>query len=217
VLLHSDGVQTFGKMECKMSALGVDLYTVSGHKIGAPKGIGALFVRKGVPLSAISFGGHHEGDRRPGTENVEGAVALAVAAETADWRGVAELRDRLEQQILTRVDGAHVNGQGPRTPNTTNIRFDGIEGEALLIALDLKGFRVSSGAACSSGAVEPSHVLLAIGLAPRDARSSLRFSLGPLHTPEDVDSLAGAVEQVVAHLRRISTDSHPTRRELLHA
>jgi cysteine desulfurase len=217
VLLHSDGVQTFGKMECKMSALGVDLYTVSGHKIGAPKGIGALFVRKGVPLSAISFGGHHEGDRRPGTENVEGAVALAVAAETADWRGVAELRDRLEQQILTRVDGAHVNGQGPRTPNTTNIRFDGIEGEALLIALDLQGFRVSSGAACSSGAVEPSHVLLAIGLAPRDARSSLRFSLGPLHTAEDVDSLAGAVEQVVAHLRRISTDPHPTRRELLHA
>jgi len=217
VLLHSDGVQTFGKMECRMAALGVDLYTVSGHKIGAPKGVGALYVRKGVPLSAISFGGHHEGDRRPGTENVAGAVALAVAAETADWSGVAELRDRLEQNVLARVEGAHVNGKGVRTPNTTNIRFDGIEGEALLIALDLQGFAVSSGAACSSGAVEPSHVLLAIGLKPRDARSSLRFSLGPLHTAEEVDLLANAVAQCVAHLRRISTEPHPTRRTLAHA
>ncbi len=216
-LLHSDGVQAFGKIPVNVDALGVDLYSISGHKLGAPKGIGALYVRKGTPLRAVSWGGHHEGDRRPGTENVAGAVALAIAAETADWRQVGALRDRLEKQILRRVSDAHVNGQGPRIPNTTNIRFDGIEGEALLIALDLQGFAVSSGAACSSGSVEPSHVLMAIGLSARDARSSIRFSLGPRHTAAEVDALVDAVEKSVAHLRRISTDSHPIGRVASHA
>jgi len=209
VLLHSDGVQAFGRVPVNLTALGVDLYSVSGHKLGAPKGIGALYVRKGIPLNAISWGGHHEGDRRPGTENVAGAVAFAAAAETADWSQTGILRDRLEARILACTGNAFVNGAGQRLPNTTNIRFDGIEGEALLISLDLGGFAVSSGAACSSGAVEPSHVLTAIGLAKRDARSSLRFSLGPQNTVAEVDALADAVEKAVTHLRRISTDTHP--------
>lgn len=217
VLLHADGVQAFGKIPVSVTELGVDLYTVSGHKLGAPKGIGALYVRKGTPLNATSWGGHHEGDRRPGTENVAGAVAFAAAVETADWSGVSALRDLLEQQILARISHATVNGQGTRIPNTTNIRFDGIEGEALLISLDLRGFAVSSGAACSSGAVEPSHVLTAIGLAPRDARSSLRFSLGPQNTAAEVVALVQAVEESVAHLRRISTEPHRSNRVLTHA
>jgi len=217
VLLHADGVQAFGKIPVSLTELGVDLYSVSGHKLGAPKGIGALYVRKGTPLNAISWGGHHEGDRRPGTENVAGAVAFASAVETADWSGVGALRDLLERQTLTRISCATVNGQGARIPNTTNIRFDGIEGEALLISLDLRGFAVSSGAACSSGAVEPSHVLTAIGLAPRDARSSLRFSLGPQNTLAEVEALIQAVEESVAHLRRISTEPHLKNRVPSHA
>ena len=208
VLLHSDGVQAFGKIPVDVQALGVDLYTISGHKIGAPKGIGAVYVRKGTRLNAVSFGGHHEAERRPGTENVAGAVALAVAADNADWSHVGDFRDHLEREILARVPSAHVNGTGARIPNTTNIRFDAIEGEALLISLDLRGFAVSSGAACSSGATEPSHVLTAIGLAPKDARSSIRFSLGPENTLEEVDALIEAVAASCAHLRRISTEPH---------
>ncbi len=209
---HSDGVQAFGKIPVDVGALGVDLYSVSGHKMGAPKGIGVLFVREGTPLRAITTGGHHERDRRPGTENVPGAVALGVASETADWSGLAALRDRLETGILARVPSAVVNGAGaPRLPNTTNIRFEAIEGEALLISLDLRGFAVSSGAACSSGAVEPSHVLTAIGLTREQARSSIRFSLGPANTADQVDALIEAVARSVAHLRRISVQ------ELTHA
>ncbi|MDQ6677454.1 MAG: cysteine desulfurase [Acidobacteriota bacterium] len=211
VLLHSDGVQAFGKIEAAMDDLQVDLYTISGHKAGAPKGIGALYIRGETLIRAVSFGGRHERERRPGTENVPGAAALGCAAETAGCSGVALLRDRLECQILERVPAAHVNGADHRVPNTTNMRFDGIEGEALLISLDLRGFAVSSGAACSSGAVEPSHVLTAIGLSPRDARSSLRFSLGPSNTASEVDALTEAVVQSVAHLRRISTDSFPAK------
>lgn len=216
-LLHSDGVQALGKIEVDVTKLGVDLYTVSGHKIGAPKGTGALYVRKGIVVQAVSWGGHHEGDRRPGTENVAGAVALAMAAETANWSGVAALRNSLQAQILSRIPAASVNGEGPRVTNTANVRFDGIEGEALLISLDLRGFAVSSGAACSSGAVEPSHVLTAIGLSARDARSSIRFSLGPGNTAEEVNALAEALEQSVAHLRRISTDTHLKERAPVHA
>jgi cysteine desulfurase len=191
--------------------LGVDLYSLSGHKIYAPKGEGALWVRKGVPLGSVQFGGHHERDRRPGTENVPGAVALGRAAlwltenlgrETARVR---VLRDRLENGILARVPECSVNGAtAPRTPNTSNIRFDGIAGEALVIALDLRGFAVSSGAACSSGAVEPSHVLLAIGLAPDGARASLRFSLGRMNTAAEVDALIEAVGESVERLRRVA-------------
>jgi cysteine desulfurase len=208
---HSDGVQALGKLPVDVTALGVDLYSMSGHKIYAPKGIGALFVRKGTRLGSISFGGHHERERRPGTENVPGAVALGCAAQHAARNPEAEagrlsqLRDRLESQVLSRISGTSVNGSCiSRTPNTTNISFHGIEGEALVIALDLRGFAVSTGAACSSGAVEPSHVLTAIGLSADQARASIRFSLGQGNTIEQVDALADAVEQSVTHLRKIS-------------
>ena len=191
VCMHADGVQALGKIPIDVDALGVDLYSTSGHKIYAPKGTGALYVRRGTRLSAISFGGHHEREKRAGTENVPGAVAFGRAAElsgehfSGESRRLAELRDRLERSILGRIPHTGVNGnRAARTPNTTNIYFDGIEGEALVIALDLRGFAVSSGAACSSGAVEPSHVLLAIGLTPDRARASIRFSLGRSNTPE---------------------------------
>jgi cysteine desulfurase len=209
-MFHSDGVQVAGRMPVNVRELGVDLYSISGHKFGAPKGIGALYVRKGVPLEPILFGGHHERDRRAGTENVPGAVALGRAVGLASgWAETAVLRDRLEHGILRRIAGASVNGpesqrDNNRIPNTTNIRFDGIEGEAIVIALDLRGYAVSSGSACSSGAVEPSHVLLAMGLSPEDARSSVRFSLGPENTANEVDGLIEAVDASVAHLRRIS-------------
>ncbi len=211
VLLHTDGVQAAGKIPIDVRALGVDLYSMSGHKIYAPKGIGALYVKSGTPLRAIQFGGRHERERRPGTENVPGAIALGRAAEAAasDLSGesarLAALRDRLERGILDRVPSAGVNGSvSSRTPNTTNIFFDGLEGEALVISLDLKGFAVSSGAACSSGAVEPSHVLLAIGLTRERARSTLRFSLGRSNTKEQVDALIDAVAESAAQLRHLS-------------
>jgi cysteine desulfurase len=205
-IFHSDGVQVAGRVPVKVRELGVDLYSISGHKFGGPKGIGALYVRKGVPLDAMLYGGHHERDRRAGTENVPGASALGRAAALGvDWTDVAPLRDRLERGILERVAGVSVNGPaGDRLPNTTNIRFDGIEGEAIVIALDLRGYAVSSGSACSSGAVEPSHVLLAMGLRPEEARSSVRFSLGPENTVSEVDGLIEAVAASVEHLRRIS-------------
>ncbi len=206
IVFHSDGVQTAGRIPLRIRDLGVDLFSIGGHKFGAPKGVGALYVRKGVELKPILFGGHHERDRRAGTENVPGAVALGRAASLGYyWNELAGLRDRLEGSVLDRVPSAQVNGDGARRlPNTSNIRFDGIEGEAMVIALDLRGFAVSSGSACSSGAVEPSHVLLAMGQSPEDARSSVRFSLGPGNTDEQVDSLVDAVVESVAHLRRIS-------------
>jgi cysteine desulfurase len=205
-VFHSDGVQMAGRVPVKVRELGVDLYSISGHKFGAPKGIGALYVRKTITLDPMLYGGHHERDRRAGTENVPGASALGRAAALAfDWSEIAPLRDRLERGILDRVPGTQVNGSTEhRLPNTTNIRFDGIEGEAIVIALDLRGYAISSGSACSSGAVEPSHVLLAMGLRPEDARSSVRFSLGPQNTETEVDGLIEAVAASVAHLRRIS-------------
>jgi len=208
-LFHSDGVQAVGKIPVDVAA--VDLYSLTGHKFYGPKGAGALFVRKGVRLAPRSFGGHHERGLRAGTENVAGAVGLGRAAEWAVENLAAEserlrgLRDRLEASILDRIPGTHVNGhRTARTPNTSNIRFDGIDSEALLIALDLKGFAVSAGAACSSGAAEPSHVLTAIGLNREQARSSIRFSLGRYNTGEEVDALVEAVAASVAHLRRIA-------------
>lgn len=212
VLMHSDGVQAAGRIPVDLRALGVDLYSISGHKMYAPKGIGALFVRKGVKLAPLLYGGHHERDLRAGTENVPGAVALGRAAAWARENpatGLAALRDRLEQGILARVPDTAVNGAGaPRIPNTTNIRFDGIDGEAMTIALDLRGFAVSSGAACSSGAAEPSHVLTAIGLTKEQARSSLRFSLGRQNDESQVDALIDAVAGAAAHLRRLSPAYH---------
>lgn len=211
VPLHVDGVQALGKIPVDVAALGVDLYSVSAHKLYAPKGVGALYVRKGTRLAPLSFGGHHERDRRPGTENVPGIAGFGAAAEAASQNlsgeavTVSALRDRLEQTILDRIPETGVNGaRASRTPNTTNIYFDGIDGEALVIALDLRGFAVSTGSACSSGAVTPSHVLTAIGLSPERARASIRFSLGRFTTAAEVDALIEAIEASVAHLRRIS-------------
>jgi cysteine desulfurase len=189
----------------------VDLYSMSGHKLYAPKGVGALYVRKGTSLAAIAFGGHHERDRRAGTENVPGIVAFGAAADLAsrlfaeESARIGALRDRLENAVLGRISGAGVNGaRWNRTPNTSNLYFNGIDGEALVIALDLRGFAVSTGSACSSGAITPSHVLTAIGLSADRARSSLRFSLGRSNTAAQVDALVDALEAAVAHLRRIS-------------
>ena len=172
-----------------------DLLSISGHKFHGPQGIGALYVRKGTTLEPLFYGGSHERSRRAGTENVAGIVGLGKAAELAvqafekkEDREMALLRDRLENAILENVEAAGVNGEGaPRVPNTSNIYFDYIEGEAMVIALDLKGLAVSTGAACSSGAIEPSHVLTAMGLRPDRARASIRFSLGKQTTSEDID------------------------------
>jgi cysteine desulfurase len=211
LVMHSDGVQATGKIPVNVDELGVDLYALSGHKFYAPKGVGAMYVRKGTSLAPMLHGGHHERDLRAGTENVPGAVGLGRAAQwiieegPQEWVREAMLRDRLEQGLLDRVPDSYVNGAGAqRTPNTTNMRFDGIDSDALLIALDLKGFAVSSGSACSSGATEPSHVLTAIGLTPDQARSSLRFSLGRSNSQEDIDALIGAVAESVAHLRKLA-------------
>jgi len=208
---HTDGVQSAGKLTTDVQELGVDLFALSGHKIYAPKGVGALYVRKGTVLEPVVFGGRHERGRRPGTENVPGIVGLGKAAELArgnlasESARLAGLRDRLEGGIIERIEHVTVNGGGrERTPNTTNIRFDYIEGEAMVIALDLKGVAVSSGAACSSGAVEPSHVLTAIGLSADQARSSIRFSLGKQNTEADVEALIEALAAVVGRLRKLS-------------
>ena len=211
VLFHADGVQSAGKVPVDVQALGVDLYSISGHKLYAPKGIGALYVKSGARLAPIQFGGKHERERRPGTENVPGAVALgqAAACSVSELAGesarLAALRDRLENGVLERVPSSGINGaRASRTPNTTNLFFDGLEGEALVISLDLKGFAVSSGSACSSGAVEPSHVLLAIGLPRERARASLRFSLGHSNDQAQVDALIEAVAESAAQLRKLS-------------
>jgi cysteine desulfurase len=211
VYFHTDAVQSAGKIPIDVNAMGLDLLSLSGHKIYAPKGVGALYVRGGTRLRQLLYGGHHQRGFRPGTENVAGIVGLGKAAEVArkslaeDGQRLSGLRDRLQQGLLQRVPQSRVNGGGaPRTPNTTNIVFPGIEGEALLIALDLKGLAVSTGAACSSGAVEPSHVLTAIGLPPEEARASLRFSLGRHTTDEDIDFALNVVPAAVAQLRELS-------------
>ena len=208
---HTDAVQSAGKLPIDVNVLRVDLLSISGHKLYAPKGIGALYVRGGTRLRQLLYGGHHQRGFRPGTENVAGIVGLGKAAEIArkslaeDAHRVSVLRDKLQQGLLQRVPQSRVNGGGtPRTPNTTNLVFPGVEGEALLIALDLKGLACSTGAACSSGAVEPSHVLTAIGLPPEEARASLRFSLGRHTTSADIDFALNVVPAAVAQLRELS-------------
>jgi cysteine desulfurase len=211
VPLHVDGVQALGKIAVDVDALGVDLYSMSGHKLYAPKGVGALYVRKGTRLAPIAFGGHHERDRRPGTENVPGIAAFGAACElagrtlAAESERLASLRDRFENIVLDRISGTGINGsRWNRTPNTSNIYFDAVDGEAMVIALDLRGFAVSTGSACSSGAIAPSHVLTALGLPADRARSSLRFSLGRSNNAEQVDALVEALSAAAIHLRRIS-------------
>jgi cysteine desulfurase len=211
VYFHTDAVQAAGKIPLGVKKLECDLLSISGHKIHAPQGIGALYVRKGVPLAPMIYGGRHERSRRAGTENVPGIVGLGKAAQLArtglargDDTTMARMRDRLERALLE-IESAGVNGAGaPRVPNTTNLHFDFIEGEALVIALDLKGLAVSTGAACSSGAIEPSHVLLAMGLTPDQARASIRFSLGKQNTDEEIGFAIGLVCESVARLRELS-------------
>jgi cysteine desulfurase len=207
VVFHSDGVQAAGKIPVDVDSLGVDLYSISGHKMYAPKGVGALYIRPGTPIDPMIYGGRHENGMRAGTESVPSIGAFGEAARlasTLESTQIEALRDRLEEGILANVEQAFVNGTGSRVPNTTNICFEGIEGEAVVIALDLRGFSVSSGSACSSGAVEPSHVLTAIGLSRQQAKSSVRFSLGARNTAEQVDALIEAVVASVAHLRKLS-------------
>jgi cysteine desulfurase len=212
VYFHTDAVQAAGKVPIEVKRLGCDLLSISGHKLHAPQGVGAIYVGKGTVLQPMFYGGSHERSRRAGTENVPGIIGLGKAAELArealergDLARMSAMRDRIEQAILSEVDATGVNGKGaPRVPNTTNIHFDYIEGEALVIALDLKGLAVSTGAACSSGAIEPSHVLTAMGLPPEIARASLRFSLGKQNTPDDIQFALDLVPQTVARLRELS-------------
>ncbi|HVB87260.1 MAG TPA: cysteine desulfurase family protein [Candidatus Dormibacteraeota bacterium] len=214
VCFHCDAVQSAGKIPVDVGSLGVDLLSISAHKFCGPKGVGALYVRTGTSIVPRFRGGHAERDRRPGTENVPGIVGLGKAAELArlklseDSARIAALRDRLESELLARVPNAIVNGDRVhRVPNTSNITFRGAGGEALLIALDLQGIACSTGAACSSGSTEPSHVLLAAGLSHDDARSSLRFSLGRPSTAEEIDYAIATVPSVVERLRAISPRS----------
>jgi cysteine desulfurase len=212
VWFHTDAVQAAAKVPIDVGRIGCDLLAISGHKMNAPQGVGALYVRQGTLLKPLFYGGSHERGRRPGTENVAGIVALGKAAELAvagfsdgSIARLAQWRGRIEQTVLESVAATGVNGQGaPRVPNTANIYFDGIEGEALVIALDLKGIAVSTGAACSSGAVEPSHVLTAMGLSAGRARASLRFSLGRHNAAGDAEHLLSLLPESVSRLRELS-------------
>src|SRR5947209_3718574 len=212
IFFHTDAVQAAGKIPIDVKSIGCDALSISGHKMHAPQGVGALYVRKGIHIRPLFWGGRHERSRRAGTENVPGIVALGKAAQLAtrgferdEHNKMAALRDRLEKGIVAQVEEVGVNGRGaPRVPNTTNIYFDHIEGEAMVIALDLKGLAVSTGAACSSGAIEPSHVLTAMGLQPDRARASIRFSLGKQNTPQDVAFALSLVPGTVARLRELS-------------
>jgi cysteine desulfurase len=215
---HCDAVQAAGKLPLDVNRLGVDLLSISAHKIYGPKGAGALYVRTGTQLEPIFHGGHHERDRRPGTENVPGIVGLGKAADlaiknlTSDAARMAALRDKFESTLLS-LPGVHRNGDPHhRVANTCNLSFDAAGGEALVIALDLQGISCSTGAACSSGAVAPSHVLTAIGLSPERARSSLRFSLGRPTTPEEIDRAIEIIPAVVERLRALSPLSVPAAR-----
>ena len=216
-LFHCDAVQSVGKIPVSVKTLGADLVALSAHKFGGPKGIGALWVRRGVRLIPQLTGGRHERNRRAGTENVPAVAGFGVAARLAAdalsaARDVAALRDRLEREILARVGGTAVNGDpSARVPNTTNISFDGIEAESLLIALDLEGIAVSTGSACSSGSLEPSHVLRAMNLPAARARNSLRFSLGPGTTSADIDAVVNILPDLVQRLRQIGRSALAVR------
>ena len=210
-LMHTDAVQTVGKAAVDVTTLGVDLMSLSAHKFGGPKGAGALWIRRGTRIAPLLTGGRHERNRRAGTENVPAIVGLGVAADHAraslgdHERDVAALRDRLEAGVLARVPGTVVNGNtAHRVANTTNISFERVEAESLLIALDLEGFAVSTGSACSSGTLEPSHVLKAMRLPPGRTQGALRFSLGPTNTATEVDRLLEVLPGLVEKLRSLT-------------
>lgn len=212
VYFHTDAVQAAGKVPIDVKQTGCDLLTLTAHKMHGPQGAGALYVRKGTLLQPLFYGGRHERSRRAGTENLAGLVGLGKAAEMArlgfsdgSVKRMSALRDRLERTIVETMDQVTVNSAGaPRVPNTTNIVFECLEGEAMVIALDLKGLSVSTGAACSSGAIEPSHVLTAMGLSPDRARASIRFSLGKGNTADDIDFALQLIPEVVTRLRDLS-------------
>jgi cysteine desulfurase len=209
-LFHTDAVQTVGKVPVDVTTIGADMLSLSGHKFGGPKGTGALWIRRGLRLYAQQTGGKQERSRRAGTENVAGLAGLGVAADYArttldrQMAKTSQLRDRLEHGILSTVSRAAVNGDTTRrVPNTTNISIEGVEAELLLMALDLEGIAVSTGAACSSGSLEPSHVLKAMGFPSTRARTSLRFSLGPGTTEEEIDAVIARLPAIVEKLRRL--------------
>jgi cysteine desulfurase len=210
-LLHTDAVQTVGKVPVDVKQLGVDMLSLSAHKFYGPKGVGALWVRRGVRLSPFMTGGRHERGRRAGTENVAGLAGLGLAAELArremshEGPRLAALRDRLEGGVLAAISGAERNGAAsPRVPNTANLSVEGIESESLLIGLDLEGIAVSSGSACSSGTLEPSHVLKAMGLPHARTLGSIRFSLGASNTEADIDQVVSVLPKLVAKLRNLT-------------
>ena len=210
-LMHTDAVQSAGKIGVDVRALGIDLLALSAHKFNGPKGAGALWVKRGTRLLPLVTGGKHERNRRAGTENVPAVAGLGVAARQAIAKMASEatrlgaLRDRLEDGILRQVPGTTVNGaRGARIPNTTNISFDRVEAESLLIALDLEGVAVSTGSACSSGTLEPSHVLRAMGFPAHRTQNSLRFSLGLFSTEDEVDRVVAILPGLVEKLRRLT-------------
>ena len=211
VVFHTDAVQAFGKVDVDARRIPFDLASISGHKIGAPKGIGALFIRRGTPMEPLLFGGSQDRGRRPGTENVAMAVGLALAAELAIEEREAEcarleaLRDRLESAILARVPDAIIHARGaPRAPHVTNVSAPGTESESMLIALDLRGIACSAGSACQSGSIDPSHVLEAIGVSREVANAAIRFSLGALTTESAIDRAADVYATLVAKARRLA-------------
>jgi len=210
-MVHTDAVQSAGKIPVNVKDLGVDMLSISAHKFYGPKGIGAIWIRRGLRLLPTLTGGKQERGRRAGTENVPGIVGMGVAADIArakmaeEGTRVAALRDRLETGILGAVSGTILNGaRVPRVPNTTNISFDRVEAESLLIALDLEGIAVSTGSACSSGTLEPSHVLKAMGFAAHRTQNSIRFSLGASNTQTDVDRVIAVLPEIVEKLRHLT-------------
>jgi cysteine desulfurase len=212
VLFHTDAVQGLGKVPIRVDDLGADLASFAGHKIYGPKGAGFLYVREGTPISPVISGGSHERDLRAGTENVAGivglarAVALADQAQTAERERLQTLRHRLEDGIFERVSEVNVNGRAaPRVPNTSNLSFRYVDGESIVLALDLEGICVSTGSACATGDPEPSHVLTAMGLSSREAQGSIRFSLGRDTTEEDIDYTVQTLAGVVGRLRAVSS------------
>ena len=210
-LFHTDAVQSVGKIPVDVRALGVDLLSLSAHKFNGPKGVGALWIKRGARVTSVMTGGKHERNRRAGTENVAGIAGLGAAAQLAARKAATEgarlgsLRDRLEENILASVPGTAINGvREPRVPNTTNISFDAVEAESLLIALDLEGVAVSTGSACSSGTLEPSHVLRAMGLPSPRTQNSIRMSLGAGNTEAEVDFVVSKLPGIVEKLRSLT-------------
>ena len=209
---HTDAVQAAGKVPLDVNALGVDLLSIAGHKFHAPKGIGALYVRKGTSLRPLIYGGGHERSRRAGTENVPQIAGLGMAAELAvtqlaeRWQNMASLRDYFESKVIEKIPGVSVNGDPDhRIPNTSNLRFEDVEAEAMVITLDLSGVACSTGSACSSGSIEPSHVLLALGHSSEQAFNSIRFSFSRYTTQEEVEEVVNMLPAMVRRLRLMTT------------